>query len=227
MSATDATLDEQRAHLTRALNNTNSLASAIGISVGAASACWSNLRGAGVFESDRAKMVVDVLLEHITSRTPATPGHAEFAAEVNRLRDQAHAQQVAELTAQRDQAREDYRRAEAHADGLARKVRWFEHQLNQIRAFVAPPAPEDDQDTEVENLEFRPWNPDRRPDPDELAGAMRPRPRLVPLEQLRDRVDGLIADRTPGPRRGPTPARPTPCPHGNPLAIECTDGCRP
>ena len=43
----------------------------------------------------------------IDAYPPQLDGHAAFAAEVHRLRDQAHTAQVAELTAQRDQARAD------------------------------------------------------------------------------------------------------------------------
>jgi hypothetical protein len=41
-------------------------ATAVGFVVGAASSCWSNLGGAGVFESERASALVDVLLEYVT-----------------------------------------------------------------------------------------------------------------------------------------------------------------
>lgn len=38
---------------------------AIGIVVGAASACWSNLEGAGKFQSQRASALVDVLMDRV------------------------------------------------------------------------------------------------------------------------------------------------------------------
>ena len=40
-------------------------ATAVGIVVGAASSCWSNLGAAGVFESQHASALVDVLLEYV------------------------------------------------------------------------------------------------------------------------------------------------------------------
>lgn len=42
------------------------LPTAIGIVVGAASGCWSNLQGAGIFQSEKASALVDVLLEFVT-----------------------------------------------------------------------------------------------------------------------------------------------------------------
>lgn len=68
-------------------------------------------------------------------------GHAEFAAEVGRLRDQAHAAQVAELTAQRDQAREDYRRAEARAERYRRDTIDAEQRLRHIDRILNTPPP--------------------------------------------------------------------------------------
>jgi hypothetical protein len=123
---------------------------------------------------------------------------------------------VASLITARDKANHRHRREKARADRYCRDAEAAERRLEQIAAVLnrTPFPPDRDQDTEPgarwdpANLEFRPWAPDHRPDPDELADAMRPRPTLVPLEQVRDQVDGLIADRTPGPRRGPTPARP-------------------
>lgn len=49
------------------------LFTAVGIVVGAASSCWENLAGAGAFESNRASVLVDVLLQHIEQTRPALP----------------------------------------------------------------------------------------------------------------------------------------------------------
>lgn len=40
------------------------LPSAVGLVIGAASSCWTNLAGAGVFESDRASALIDLLLSY-------------------------------------------------------------------------------------------------------------------------------------------------------------------
>lgn len=40
------------------------LPAAVGMVIGAASSCWTNLKGAGVFESDRAAALVDLLLSY-------------------------------------------------------------------------------------------------------------------------------------------------------------------
>ena len=41
----------------------------IGLAIGAASACWENLAGAGVFESDRAKAIADDLTANVLRLT--------------------------------------------------------------------------------------------------------------------------------------------------------------
>lgn len=41
---------------------------AIFIALGAASACWENLQGAGMFDSSRAKVIGEELLEHLRRR---------------------------------------------------------------------------------------------------------------------------------------------------------------
>jgi hypothetical protein len=43
------------------------LETAVYIAIGAASACWENLEGAGVFESEKAKHIGDQLLEKVRS----------------------------------------------------------------------------------------------------------------------------------------------------------------
>lgn len=43
----------------------DSLEQAINMAIGAASACWDNLEGAGVFQSDRARDISDALVELI------------------------------------------------------------------------------------------------------------------------------------------------------------------
>jgi hypothetical protein len=45
-----------------------SLEQAVGEAVGAGSACWENLRGAGGFQIDKALEVVDALVEWINAR---------------------------------------------------------------------------------------------------------------------------------------------------------------
>lgn len=46
-------------------NSTTSLEEAVFQSIGAASGCWEDLAGAGIFNSDRAKQIGDELLEFI------------------------------------------------------------------------------------------------------------------------------------------------------------------
>jgi hypothetical protein len=48
-----------------------SLEEAVGQAVGAASACWDNLEGAGVFQSTRAKAIVEQLMDRIKMSWPA------------------------------------------------------------------------------------------------------------------------------------------------------------
>ncbi len=48
-----------------------SLPTAVGMIIGAASSCWSNLSGAGVFESQRASALVDLLLSYTGPFEPA------------------------------------------------------------------------------------------------------------------------------------------------------------
>lgn len=48
------------------LNQDEDIETFIGHAVGATSACWSNLDGAGVFESVRAAQIVDEILDRLT-----------------------------------------------------------------------------------------------------------------------------------------------------------------
>ncbi|HJR04375.1 MAG TPA: hypothetical protein VKA83_22225 [Methylomirabilota bacterium] len=84
----------------------------------------------------------------IDAYPPQTTDHAAFAAEVHRLRDQAHAAQVADLTAQRDQARADLdretdelRRERDHLRGQAHHAITerdrAQHELEHLREQVA------------------------------------------------------------------------------------------
>lgn len=41
------------------------LEQAVGLTIGAASVCWENMNGTGVFESDRAKELLDQLVDYI------------------------------------------------------------------------------------------------------------------------------------------------------------------
>ena len=50
------------------LKNTESLGEAIRIAVGAASTCWGNLRGAGVFESEKALDIATQLEHHVMAK---------------------------------------------------------------------------------------------------------------------------------------------------------------
>lgn len=45
-----------------AIKDADTLEEAIGLGVGAASACWDNLEGAGVFDSTRATLITEMLL---------------------------------------------------------------------------------------------------------------------------------------------------------------------
>lgn len=46
-----------------AIQSADTLEEAVGLSIGAASACWDNLSGAGVFESERAAVITETLLD--------------------------------------------------------------------------------------------------------------------------------------------------------------------
>lgn len=43
---------------------------AVGEAIGAASVCWENMSGTGIFDSTRAKQIVDELVDHIRSKGP-------------------------------------------------------------------------------------------------------------------------------------------------------------
>lgn len=45
------------------IRSADTLEEAIGLSIGAASSCWDNLEGAGVFESERAAAITEELVE--------------------------------------------------------------------------------------------------------------------------------------------------------------------
>ena len=51
------------------LDKAESLESVLAQAIGAASGCWTNLRGAGIFESDRAKAILDELVAEVNERT--------------------------------------------------------------------------------------------------------------------------------------------------------------
>lgn len=53
--------DHQR--IADAIREADTLEEAIGVSIGAASACWDNLSGAGTFESERAVVISETLLD--------------------------------------------------------------------------------------------------------------------------------------------------------------------
>lgn len=57
----------------RFLDDADSLESAVFQALGAASACWDNLEGAGVFQSERARAIGEELLERIG---PGWPGQS-------------------------------------------------------------------------------------------------------------------------------------------------------
>lgn len=52
---------------TGAVDDPKTLSEVIGVGAGAISACWGNLSGAGVFESTRAKGIVDEMMAWITA----------------------------------------------------------------------------------------------------------------------------------------------------------------
>lgn len=52
---------------------------------GALTACWSNLHGAGVFESTRAKMLVDMMEEMVEARVTAALAYASVPAPAREL----------------------------------------------------------------------------------------------------------------------------------------------
>lgn len=45
------------------IRSADTLEEAVGLSIGAASTCWDNLDGAGVFESERAAAITEELVE--------------------------------------------------------------------------------------------------------------------------------------------------------------------
>lgn len=51
------------------LSNADDLEQAVFVAVGAASGCWDNLSGAGVFESNKAKAIGKGLIEAIKHHT--------------------------------------------------------------------------------------------------------------------------------------------------------------
>lgn len=71
-------MDEQWIEqMTKALDDADSILSAIGIAIGAGSMCWEHVDRAGVFNSSRASMIVDLLHRRVTlgavNWTPADP----------------------------------------------------------------------------------------------------------------------------------------------------------
>ena len=54
------------------LDNADSLDELVYLALGAASACWTNLDGAGTFESTRATLLGKALIEQIRRRTGST-----------------------------------------------------------------------------------------------------------------------------------------------------------
>lgn len=52
----------------------DTLESAIGEAIGAASVCWENMSGTGVFDEVRARQIVDALLEFVKTHTPNDEG---------------------------------------------------------------------------------------------------------------------------------------------------------
>lgn len=49
--------------IVQAIQAADTLEEAVGLSIGAASACWDNLSGAGTFESERAALITETLLD--------------------------------------------------------------------------------------------------------------------------------------------------------------------
>jgi hypothetical protein len=54
------------------LDEAADLREAVFLAIGAASACWTNLDGAGTFESTRAAELGDALIDQIRRRTGST-----------------------------------------------------------------------------------------------------------------------------------------------------------
>lgn len=50
-----------------------SLEQAVGETLGAASVCWERIEDAGIFQSDQAKVLVDVLVDWIVAQRQAAP----------------------------------------------------------------------------------------------------------------------------------------------------------
>lgn len=62
--AHDGSVDVQdHSKVVEMIRSADTLEEAIGLSIGAASSCWDNLEGAGVFESERAGVITETLVE--------------------------------------------------------------------------------------------------------------------------------------------------------------------
>lgn len=86
--------DEQRA--AEMFEGAESIEEAIGLAIGAASMCWENPAGAGVFDSSRAALLVKQLYEHVQLRwsladaRPVSPSPATTEPEKLRRQVEAH-----------------------------------------------------------------------------------------------------------------------------------------
>ncbi len=52
------------------IKKADTLFEAVGLSIGAASVCWSDMSGTGVFRDDKARAIMDALLERIALERP-------------------------------------------------------------------------------------------------------------------------------------------------------------
>jgi hypothetical protein len=155
-------------------------------------------------------------IDRVLNEEPNPPAPARSADDTWRAFEHERAQLADQLArtpgpvADTDHGRRPFRIIRDHNTGQDHHV--YDHDVTEPPRPGPRPGPSpaeahrrlDDTGHLGDMPEFRRWNPDHRPTKAELEAAG-----LVPLEQLRDQVDGLVADRTPGPRRGAAPARPT------------------
>lgn len=62
-------------------NDKKDLETVVFVAIGAATACWENLSGAGLFESDRAKEIADELVDILKTKFGASPTPVDSPAE--------------------------------------------------------------------------------------------------------------------------------------------------
>jgi hypothetical protein len=69
------------------VDNPTNLEEVVGQAVGAASVCWESMEGTGIFQEDRARQIVDDVVEWIKENyIPAAPPYdPEFVSDLSRV----------------------------------------------------------------------------------------------------------------------------------------------